>query len=237
MLKKWTHYAGRVVDRFVAPLVPPSYRLAFQFQKYTMLLGWEPEVLQIQNYARRSALAIDVGANMGLWSYAMTKSGMFKKVLAFEPNPTLTRDLSNAGFNNVTVIHKAVSSEPSTSLLKIPKQGKALLSGWASLENHIDLDTDEFQEMLVETIRLDDFKLDGVGFIKIDVEGHELNVLGGARNFFTANRPVCLIECRDRNKRQVEEFFDGLHVGYREVDTAARFGFELSPGNVMFGAE
>ena len=64
------------------------------------------------------------------------------------------------------------------------------------------------------TIRLDDLKLDGVGFIKIDVEGHELNVLEGARNFFATNRPVCLIECRDRNKHQVEEFFTGLNIGY-----------------------
>lgn len=234
MLKKWKHYAGRVVDRLVAPLIPPSYRLAMQYQKHTMLLGWEPEIQHIQNYARRSALAIDVGANMGLWTYAMGKSGMFKKVLAFEPNPTLTGDLSNAGFNNVTVFYKAVSSEPGVSHLRIPKQGKLLLSGWASLENQIDLDADDFQEMVVETIRLDDMKLDDVGFIKIDVEGHELNLLAGARRFFAANRPVCLIECRDRNKLQVEEFFTGLHVGYKRIDTEARYGFELSTGNALF---
>lgn len=235
MLKKWKHYAGRVVDRFLATLVPASYRLALQYQKYVLLLGWEPEVQRIKDYASGCAMAVDVGANMGLWSYAMTKSGMFKKVLAFEPNHTLTMDLQQAGFDNLTVIHKAVSSTPGTAHLKIPKQRNVLLSGWASLENQVDLDTDEFQEMLVETIRLDDLKLEGVGFIKIDVEGHELDVLEGARNFFTTNRPVCLIECRDRNKRQVEAFFLELHVGYGPVDTKAQFGFELSPGNVLLG--
>jgi len=234
MLKNWKHYTGRVVDRFVAPLIPPSYRLALQYQKFVLLLGWEPEVRHIKDYASRCALAIDVGANMGLWSYAMAKSGMFENVLAFEPNPTLISDLQHAEFKNVTVIHKAVSSAPGTSHLKIPKQGDMLLTGWASLENQIDVDTDEYQEIVVETIRLDDLKLDGVGFMKVDVEGHELNVLEGARNFFTTNRPVCLIECRDRNKRQVEEFFTGLHVGYRSVDTKARYGYELSTGNALF---
>ena len=135
MLKKWKHYAGRVVDRFVVPLVPPSYRLALQYRKHTMLFGWEPEVEHIKDYARNGALAIDVGANMGLWSYAMVKSGMFAEVLAFEPNPALTSDLQNAAFENLTVIHQAVSSEPGMSQLKIPKQGKVLLTGWASLEN------------------------------------------------------------------------------------------------------
>lgn len=237
MLKQLKHYVGRFVDGFVAPVIAPSYRLSLQYQKYVLLLGWEPEVRHIKDYASESALAIDVGANMGLWSYAMAKSGMFEKVLAFEPNPTLTGDLKRAGFKNVTVIHKAVSSAPGTSHLKIPKQGDVLLSGWASLENQIDIDTDEFQELLVETVRLDDLNLDGVGFIKIDVEGHELNVLEGARRFLSTNQPVCLIECRDRTKHQVEEFFVGLHVGYRQVDTAARFGVELSPSNVMFRVE
>ena len=86
----------------------------------------------------------------------------------------------------------------------------------------------------METIRLDDLDLDDVGFIKIDVEGHELDLLAGARNFFSINRPACIIECREKNRRQVEDYFCGLDVGYRLINTKAIYNYALSPGNILF---
>ena len=237
MNNKIRHYAVRLIDIFVMPLVPHKYRLLIQYKKYSMLLGWEPETKHINDYARAGALAVDVGGNKGLWSYAMTKSNMFKEVLVFEPNPALTGDLESAGFDNVTIIHKALSSVAGVNRLRIPIQGKQLLDGWASLENVIDVDTDEFQELSVETIRLDDLKLVDVGFIKIDVEGHELDLLEGARSFFSTNRPVCLIECRDKNRRQVEDYFSSLLVGYAKMDANRKYGFDLSAGNLIFAVE
>lgn len=123
MHDKWRHYAGRLIDIFVVSFVPKSTRLRLQYMKYVWLFGWEPEIKHIKGYARSGDLAIDIGANFGLWSYAMVKSGMFGKVLAFEPNPSLTGDLQNAGFENLTVMHKAVSNVAGTSCLRIPKQG------------------------------------------------------------------------------------------------------------------
>ncbi len=232
------HIAGRLIDELVYPLVPKPYRLAFQYSKYVMFWGgMEPEIRHIKDYARRG-VALDVGANIGLWSYAMKKSGLFNRVIAFEPNPTLTDDLQNSRLEGVSLISKAVSNEARTMRLRIPRQGNgALLTGWASLESRIDLDIDEFQEMDVETIRLDDLGLVDVGFVKIDVEGHELSVLEGAHGLFSESRPVCIIECRDRNRHAVENFFSDLHVGYRVVDTKAEYGFDLSPltpGDMLF---
>ena len=209
------------------------YRLKFQYVKYTGLLGWEPEVLRIRDYAQRG-IALDVGANMGLWSYAMAKSGLFNQIIAFEPNLTLLADLENACLKNVRIVNKAVSHEEGVARLKIPRQGKMLLSGWASLENKIDLDVDDIHEIDVETIRLDDLNLVDVGFVKIDVEGHELSVLKGGYKLFFDSGPACIIECRDRNRCEVEKFFADLGVGYRSVNTLAEFGFDLSPGNMLF---
>jgi len=234
MFKSIRHKVGRLVDVCVLPLIPQSYRLAIQYHKYVFILGREPEIKQIKHYARKSTLAIDVGANMGLWSYAMVKSCMFKKVLAIEPNSRLTSNLKTSGFDNVTVLHKAVSSRTGKCQLKIPTIGKTVYSGWASLENNIDIDADITKEIEVETVRLDDIALEDVGFIKVDVEGHEIHLLDGARNFFIRNRPVCLIECRDRNRCKVEDYFFGLQSGYNLVDTNARYGFDLSPQNMLF---
>jgi len=209
--------------------------LAIQYLKYTAILGWEPEVKCIQSYARKSTMAIDVGANMGLWTYAMATSGLFEKVIAFEPNRALTRDLLNADFESVTVSHVAVSDKAGTGTLRIPKKGAFFLSGWASLEDQLDLDPDAVQEMAVETVRLDDLVLQDVGFIKIDVEGHEVELLKGAHNFFQRNKPVCLIECRERNKAAVDEYFAGL--GFMLVDTKQQYGFTLSSNNFLYRPE
>jgi FkbM family methyltransferase len=234
MHSKFRHYAGRLIDLLTGRLVPQRFRLPLQFHKQTLLLNWEPEARLLRCYARRSAAAIDVGANLGLWSYAMVKSGLFERVLALEPNPRLTADLESLQIPGLTVIHKAVSNTVGTSRLRIPRHNGMVLDGWASLEERIDLDTNDFQEMNVETTRLDDLRLEGVGFIKIDVEGHELNVLEGGRALFTNSRPICLIECRERNRSHVEAFFSKLNVGYRLTDTKASFGFALSEGNALF---
>lgn len=236
MHRNFKHLTGRIIDKIVVPFTPKSWRLTLQYQKHVLFFGWEPEVRKIKDFARTAPLAVDVGANIGLWTYAMVKSGLFEHVVALEPNWTLTDDLQKSRLPHLTVLHKAASGAPGTSHLRIPKQGRALLSGWASLEPQSDSGVEEFEEILVQTVRLDDLELSAVGFIKIDVEGHELSVLHGARELFRTSQPVCLIECRPRNRQQVEDYFAGLSVGYKRVDTKARYGFDLAPNNFLFDA-
>jgi len=226
------HLAGRAVDRFVYPLTPKRHALALRFVRWAWIMRWEPEVSRIRDSAR-PGVALDVGANMGLWSYAMARTGLFREILAFEPNTALTEDLSHAQLPGLRLIHKAVSAAAGTSELRIPLKGKARLDGWASLEQQIDLDADSFERRTIETIRLDDLALTNVSFVKIDVEGHELNVLAGARQLFSESRPTCILEFRDRNRDAVLDFFHGLGVGYAVVDTRSKYGFDLSPGNIL----
>lgn len=181
--------------------------------------------------------ALDVGANIGLWSYAMANCGLFSSVVAFEPNASLTVDLQNARLEGVSIIGKAVSNKAGTGRLRIPRAGRLLLDGWASLEDEIEIDAGDYRDMNVETIRLDDMDLANVSFVKIDVEGHEMSALEGARGMFYESRPTCIVECRDGNRIAVESFFAALHAGYRMVDTKVELGFSLSPGNVLFAAQ
>jgi hypothetical protein len=52
-----------------------------------------------------------------------------------------------------------------------------------------------------------------VSFVKVDVEGHELNVLNGAVDLIERCQPVFLVEAEDRHRpdatRQVFDFFRG----------------------------
>jgi FkbM family methyltransferase len=226
-------YAAACIERLIAPVVPKAQRLYLQQVRFG-LLGWEPEARRLREYGPSGRIAVDAGANIGLWTYALATSGLFESVTAFEPNPALTKDLRSARLPNVTVVHKALSNKSGTRLLRIPRKNGMLLPGWASLEDTVDLDTRQFDELSVETARLDDEVGSGASFIKIDVEGHELALLEGARRFFVANRPTCLIECRENTRTEVARWFRDLQAGYTRVDTQQRYGFTLSPGNELY---
>ena len=118
-------YAGRLIDYFCA-FLPQRYRLRLQYWKFVVLLEWEPEIRHIKEYVNEGQLAIDVGANIGLWTYALAKTGLFKQIIAFEPNSALTSDLQNASINGVVIIHKAISNVSGESVLRIPKKGGVL---------------------------------------------------------------------------------------------------------------
>lgn len=54
-------------------------------------------------------------------------------------------------------------------------------------------------ELGVQTRTLDSFSLVDVGFLKIDAEGHELAVPGGAHETITTSRPVAFVESESRH--------------------------------------
>ena len=85
-----------------------------------------------------------------------------------------------------------------------------------ALENS---DGSERYEITVPARRLDDYGLASVGFIKIDVEGHELAVLRGGSATIQRCRPMMLIEIEERHKPnaiyQVNGFLANLgYEGY-----------------------
>ena len=76
---------------------------------------------------------------------------------------------------------------------------------------------DNFKEVKVKMKKLDDIKIDKkIGFIKIDVEGHELEVIEGAKNTIINNMPVLLIEIEKRHtKEPVENSINHIKkIGY-----------------------
>jgi hypothetical protein len=71
----------------------------------------------------------------------------------------------------------------------------------------------------VPMARLDAIVHEDVAFVKIDVEGHELNVLNGAVELLENSQPVFLVEAEDRHRAQATqllfEFFDArCYRGY-----------------------
>ena len=175
--------------KFSLPNVHPSiaYRLCDK------LGNLERELKYLEVIAPRGGVAIDVGANVGLWCYRL--SNHFDRVEAFEPQPRCYSLLQNAKLPGVTLHNVALSSQWGTSVLKIPAHWGLRIAGMATL-NELDGD---YEEVRVELRTLDEFDFRGVTFIKIDVEGHESAVLAGGRDTIQREKPVMVIEIEQRH--------------------------------------
>jgi FkbM family methyltransferase len=159
----------------------------------------------------RGGTAIDVGANVGLWCYRL--SGYFDRVEAFEPQPRCYELLQKANLPSVNLHRVALSCKDGSAVLKIPAQWGLRIAGMATL-NEVD---GEYEEVTVELRTLDEFEFRGVKFIKIDVEGHESDVLAGGRETILREKPIMVIEIEQR------------HLPFpftRVIDSVVEMGYE-----------
>lgn len=141
-------------------------------------------------------LFLDIGANIGVYSAALWRMrGPNIRGVAFEPIPT-TRALLQSTFelNAVpfTLENAAVSD----------RVGELTLSGYGHGLNNFWIRNDDGRHPTVKvpTIPLDAWcAADPAGrvpgAVKIDVEGHELAVLQGARQTLRTHRPALVVEC------------------------------------------
>lgn len=102
--------------------------------------------------------------------------------------------------------------------LRIPIVDGVPYTGWGTThrQNRLSsLPPHAIRSIRVECATLDSFSLEKVGFIKIDVEGSELDVLNGAIETVHTWRPIVLVEAEDRHRpaalQTVARFFSSLH--------------------------
>jgi FkbM family methyltransferase len=163
--------------------------------------------------------SIDVGANLGRYTILLAKHTDF--VIAFEPHHEVAKLLQELarrkGLENVTVVEKAASSSPDEKRpFFLPSEG-AGNAGHATLERGAETTAASAAEVMTTT--LDQFADRDIGFVKVDVEGHEYDVLLGAKQLIAANSPTFLIEIEtlfaSNQIRLVREFFDEQgYAGY-----------------------
>jgi FkbM family methyltransferase len=167
-------------------------------------------------------VAVDVGAHIGDYTYSLCRAvGPHGKVIAVEPLPDLARMLSRAVRRlalPVDVVHCALSSEEGEAELTVPMEHGERMAGFATLERRGPVKS--ARTFRVRLRRLDDLCRDVIGrisFMKIDVEGHELQVLGGAGETVRRHRPNLLIEIEQRHSPvPIRQTLDHvINAGYR----------------------
>jgi FkbM family methyltransferase len=159
-------------------------------------------------------------------------SKVYSTVIAFEPNTRVAAPLRNAKLKNVQVIHEGVSSAHGQAILHIPVSKGVILSGWASLEDQNAADSDSVIDLAVTINTLDSHAIDQVRFIKIDVEGHELEVLHGAEQTIRKYKPHLLIEIQDKHLPAIRSLL--ANWAYTETTLQNLGGPQGSPQNYIF---
>ena len=173
----------------------------------------EREIKIIPSLLANCNRAIDIGANVGVWSYWLSKHA--KQVESFEPNPKIFNALKNIKINNVNSYNIALSNKSGSVDLLIPKGSKGFSNQGASL-SPIKVQG-KHKSISIEAKCLDEYNFLDVNFIKIDVEGHEHEVIEGAQETIKKFKPTMVIEMEEKhNQIPIEDQISSVEkLGYR----------------------
>lgn len=197
--------------------------------KHTLLPGWfyirtrtrkelrrgERELAFAPRLLTPGRVFLDVGANKGVWSWHLARWA--GHVHAFEPHPKLYRILTTWRRRNVTAHRVALSDRAGTAELRVPLRSRGFSNQGSSLSQRRVPDDASFASVTVEARTLDSYTFDHVGLMKIDVEGHELAVLAGARETLDRCRPNLIVE--------LEETGEGADI-QASIGQVCQFGYD-----------
>jgi len=203
----------------------PLLRLAVRFA-----MRHETELRLLPDLVRPNAFAVDVGGNVGTYTVVLIGLCSSARVVCFEPLPVYNRRLRRL-LPDARVVATALSSREGRATLRTPLVSGVLMHSRSTVEPDVQeaLQTGA-QEIEVAVTTLNAYAaahaLAPIGFVKIDVEGHELDVLRGADEVLVRQRPRLLIEAEQRHHAYpLQHVFDEvLRHGYRGffIDTRQR---------------
>jgi FkbM family methyltransferase len=178
------------------------------------------KILSIVGSLPENSVFVDAGANIGLVSIPVAGALLSRGgiVHAFEAQRMLCYALGGAAalndLTNLHIHHSALAAEPGVVRIAPPDYGKPQDFGLFSL-------ADAAEGSQLETVvvaRIDDLPLPRLDFLKIDVEGMELDVLHGARRMLGAFEPWCWVEFWKVGVEPIKSAFAGLPYRFFPMD-------------------
>ena len=183
--------------------------------------GYESRLRQLMTErVRPGDHVLDCGANVGLHTCALARRvGPLGRVVAVEPVDELAERLErNAELNglaNVEVVRAGVSSEAGRARMFVPPPG-ATNQGEASLHDRGNGGIERDIAVTTVDTLVDERRLDRLRLVKVDVEGHEVAVLRGARTTLRGLRPVVVFEYDPEAWRAAGARWDAAAAALRE---------------------
>ena len=180
-----------------------------------------PVLLNLATLIRDGDVFIDVGANIGFYSKLLSRLGTFHpglRIVAFEPHPGTFQRLKENLRTTRAQVHCIALSEATKRLQFFEGGGSAVFGAEKSafsLQN---------RAVWIEAKRLDEIPLpDGMIVLKIDVEGHESEVLRGAAGLFERRR-IAVVFIDGFGEAPVPRFLADLGFILFDASTLQPFG-------------
>ena len=200
---------GRILRSF-----PPTARVLTEIRVRQLLASPAAADLgQCVRHAKPGSTVVDVGASVGNYSLALRKAvGPKGCVLALEANPAVYKELvCSTWMAGIDTRNVAVSSSAGMAELLIPldEQGR-VEEPIATLEAR----TRVGRRIQVQRVKLDDLlqSAERVTLIKIDVEGHEFDVILGATLTIDRHRPTLMIEIEQQHQSGTRQVGDVVRL-------------------------
>lgn len=186
-------------------------------------------ITEKRKYYGDGVVAIDCGANIGVhtieWAKHMHEWG---EVIAIEPQERIYYALAgNITLNNcfnARALWMAVGEKVGTIMVPQPDYLKP--GSFGSLELKISNKNEFIGQVIsyndsdmLETnmISIDELRLNRLDFIKVDVEGMEIEVLKGSMTSLVKNRPCIIIEKIKSNSQNIRSLLESLGYGVTSV--------------------
>ena len=171
-------------------LMPPSWYYRRRIREE--IRAGEPELAILSQLVPRGGTAIDAGANLGIFAFAL--ADIAARVVAFEPNPDIASFARWMLRGRAEVHQLALSDKSGRATFYVPLSDEGMVLHFAGnlKQTHSQFRNKQTYEVEVRTI--DSFGFTDVRFIKADVEGSEREVLDGAQATIARDRPMILLE-------------------------------------------
>jgi FkbM family methyltransferase len=188
----------------VVERLPQRLRLSLKAHHYARLLSHDLldrdfDLRGIRLLVRPSGTAIDIGANVGIWTHHLSKLvGSGGRVWSFEPIPEtfalLRLNVERFNLGNVITIDRAISDEDGSVSMSVPRDSRGLRN-YHLAQIGLSRNSPSFE---IQSVRLDSW-FAGIGkphvtFVKIDTEGHELACIRGMLLLVTRCLPSLCVE-------------------------------------------
>ncbi|MBC7802824.1 MAG: FkbM family methyltransferase [Candidatus Parcubacteria bacterium] len=159
---------------------------------------FEDEIRFVRRWLRPGMQAVDVGANIGVYTVAMAHAvGAGGRVWAFEPTPYpadfLEHSIGLNGFGNVVLSRSAVSDRQGSLAFSAGRHAE--LNAVATPENAAGADLLNVNAVTLDGAAAAQVWKD-IDLLKLDVEGHELEAVQGGAGFLGAQSPLVMFEIK-----------------------------------------
>ncbi len=171
------------------------------------LRSFEPETFVLGGIAFDEC--VDVGANAGIYSILLSRNA--KRVHAFEPVRRMFDILRNLHIANLSLYNVALGSEAGHMDIALPLVDGEIDYGSASLVHGDDAGQGRAARQRVAIVPFDalenEIDFGRIDFVKIDVEGFEMQVLRGMGRLLQLKKAAFMIEIELRHNRGYRDVF------------------------------